>query len=100
MILLYRESENHEWVGYLENILCKPIEVSNTEVKSSVIFIPEVAKPKHEENLFEVCFCSQNSEVEKGDKIILSDKDLFVELYVEGKKFYWVREQNVIAKAA
>lgn len=95
-IILYRESENHQWKGYGQNNLVEPVKGVSKTVKSDFIYIPE--KPADFiKGKAKALFMNDNIDAKKGDELIIS-KDGGLPYWIEGKEFWWIRNIDIYAK--
>lgn len=99
LIVMYRENENSEWIGYGENFLA----IMETEVipeKTIGLIIVESEKTEVSRIYARVVYPNEkliSEGVGKGDKILI-EPDLGVAFWIDGKPHFWFQNRYVIAK--
>lgn len=99
LIVMYRENENSEWIGYGENFLA----IMETEVipeKTIGLIIVESEKTEVSRIYARVVYANEkliSEGVGKGDKILI-EPDLGVAFWIDGKPHFWFQNRYVIAK--
>lgn len=89
MIVLYRETPNDEWKGYDENLMVRMVE---TKIEKELI--------SETERTITIEYPNQkilDLGVEKGDKVRIKGHGGLL-FYIDGKQYYWIRTNDVLAK--
>lgn len=105
MIILYRENENEEWKGHLQNCLLEPIEDKVEQPKSSFLVLPDsVTKVGYKKGRAILKYSNdllKSFGAKIGDEVILTTSHINnasgVKFWIEGKEFWWVKNNSVAA---
>lgn len=100
MIVLFRENENVEWKGNMNNSLfqlVKSEEKEEEKLTSSFIIIPDNAKPKFEKNIAQLVYGNDDllSEMEQTDKAYVNEQ-YGITFPLDGKEYVWYKNEDVL----
>ncbi|AGO47505.1 co-chaperonin GroES [Cellulophaga phage phi19:3] len=101
LIFAYKETDDSEWIGFEESILCKSIKEVKVEKKPSLIYIPEDNKEKTIEGKYIVDVLNPIAEsmgIKKGDTIYV-EKHLFLDVRLEDKEYVRIRVRDILGLA-
>jgi len=95
LIVLYRESDKHNWEGYLNNALFDVVK-KESEIKSEMI-ITDHLKGKIELNKVKLVYGNKNllEEVSTGDTLVV-DGMLGIDFSFENKEYKWFKNEDVL----
>lgn len=99
LIVLYRENENEQWKGFLNNLLVEPIEKKSQKLVSSLIIIPD-EKATYEKGKAIVKYANENVKelgVNNGETVFI-DPLGGIQFWLDGKEFWWIRTKDILAK--
>lgn len=99
LIILFRENENEEWKGFLNNLLAEPIIKNTKEITSEYIFTVEV-KEEFIKGKAIVKYCNEEVKelgISKNDTIAINPFG-GLSFWLNGKEYWWLRTNDVLAK--
>ena len=99
-IIAYKNIGEDDWKGFGKNNLVKPIPANENDLVNTFLHIPENTKPKFKKQRAIAKYLNRDlfeSGVEAGDQVVLKDFAT-AEYELEGVKYWYVRNSDVLAK--
>lgn len=97
-IILYREDENSEWKGYLENNLVELIYKISEKLESSLIYIPNSDVKKLKKGRAKALYMNDSIDAKKGDELIINPNG-GLSYWIDGKEHWWIRNIDIYGVA-
>lgn len=101
LIVVYRENENDEWKGFEQSLMVELIKDNFEQVKSTLIYIPEVKTENFKKGIAKVLYTneilSEEENINNGDEVFFRPKAGML-FEIEGKKMYWLRNRELFGK--
>lgn len=101
LIICFRESNDSDWTGYDQNVICEEIPVQQKKYeKKGSLYVPDSAIPKSVEGQMKVVITNESlkeMDVNKGDTVFINQM-YNVALNVQGTTYQWCRTKDILGK--
>ncbi|MGH2666051.1 hypothetical protein [Flavobacterium sp.] len=96
LIVLHRENNSAPWKGHLNNGLFEQVEAAKTEPVSSFLIIQESVQKEFEHGKARVAIVNDELKAEPGQVVFVKEEH-GIEFFLDGKSYWWYRNEDVLA---